>query len=123
MEPEPPARSEVPDVARKLNAGEQFLMWAGVLMPGLLAPWALILAIGMSYGSGNEAVSILIVLAWLAILVGCCFLCGWIQAVKYGAPNLKRQAWVNTSLFFVGQVVLSPLVGFGSCAIIMNLNA
>lgn len=116
MEPEP-----APPI-RRFSAGENALMWMGLLLPGALSPFAVIFAIGLAY-SGNRNLPLFgIPILWLAILLGCCWMCGWIHAHKRGPENLKARAAKTGALFLLGQVLLTPTLGFGACLIIMNTS-
>lgn len=109
--------------ARRYTPGEHALMWIGLILPGALSPIAMILWFGMSYAGGtNEILLLGIPLMWLGILVGCCWMCGWIYATKRGPDDIKSRAAKAGGIFLLGQILLSPLLGFGTCALIMNLN-
>lgn len=107
----------------RYSPGEHALTWIGLLLPGLLSPWTLILWFGMSYGgSTNDILLLGIPLLWLVLLLGCCWMCGWIQATKRGPENVKTRAAKAAALFLLGQVLLTPLLGFGACALMITLN-
>lgn len=123
-EPADPAGS-VPKRARSLNPGEHFLLWAGLLLPGIISPFALILWFGIGYGQPGmyEIWMVLIPVIWLALLLGSCFLCGWIHAIKRGPEDRKRRALKAGGLFLLGQLVITPTLGFGCCALLMTVGS
>lgn len=110
---------------RFLNPGEHFLLWAGLLLPGLISPFGLILWFALGYGQPDLYMIwlILIPVVWLALLLGCCYLCGWIHAVKRGNENRKARALKAGGLFLLGQIVITPTVGFGCCAALMHFGS
>ncbi|MBK1827295.1 hypothetical protein [Haloferula rosea] len=126
MTPEDP-QPIVPDPGvenRSLSTGEQFLLWAGILMPGLTSPFFLIAWFGIGYARSTlyEVWIVVLPILWVAILVGCCFLCGWIHAVKRGPEGRTQRAWKACGLFVLGQIILTPTLGFGCCMLVVNLN-
>jgi hypothetical protein len=126
-EEEPIAPPEVQDPLpemRRLSTGEQFLLWMGILLPGILSPvfvfgWFLI---GYTQPAGHVLWLILIPAAWLAILLACCYLCGWIHAVKRGTEDRRRRAMRAGGLFLLGQIVVSPTLGFGCCMTVASIG-
>jgi len=114
---------ELPPQVRKYTPGEHALMWIGLILPGALSPFAMILFFAMGYdGSVGEVLLFGIPILWLAILLGCCWMCGWIHATKRGPDRIKPRAAKAAALFLLGQVILSPLIGFGACALIVSFN-
>ncbi len=114
---------ELPPNSRRYTPGEHTLMWAGLLLPGLLSPFAMILWFGMSYaGSANELLLLGIPLLWLVLLLGCCWMCGWIHATKRGPDALKARAAKAGGLFLLGQILLAPLLGFGACLVMVRMG-
>ena len=114
---------ELPPQSRRFTPGEHALMWIGLILPGALSPFAVILFFALGYDGGfNEYLLLGIPVLWLAILLGCCWMCGWIHANKKGPENLKARAAKAGGLFLLGQVLLAPLIGFGACLAIVNMN-
>ncbi len=98
-------------------------MWIGLILPGALSPFALIFWFGLSYaGRVNDILLLGIPALWLAILLGCCWMCGWIHAHKKGPEDLRMRATKAAALFLLGQLALTPTLGFGTCLLIVNLN-
>ena len=126
MEPQPP-----PDLApqpmpaeRRLTGGERTLFWIGLLMPALTSPVAVFFFFILNYASGADLApsSIAVAAGWLAFVVGCCWLCGWINAVKKGTEDRNARAWKQAGLFFLGQLLLTPTLGFGTCMAIAGVS-
>lgn len=99
---------------RSLSRGEQFLLWAGILLPGLTSPFFLIGWFLIAYTAPDHYAIWLIVLpiALLTLLLGSCYLCGWIHAVKQHTENRRLQALKTGGLFLLGQLIVTPTLGF-----------
>lgn len=126
MQPQPPPDlAPVPSSgARQLTGGERTLFWLGLLMPALTSPVALFFFLILSYASGGNlpASSVAIAVGWFTFVIGCCWLCGWVNAVKQGPEERNARAWKQAGLFFLGQILLTPLLGFGTCMAIAGIS-
>lgn len=109
---------------RSLSRGEHFLLWAGILLPGLVSPFFLVGWFLVGYAAPDYHMVWLIVLpiAFLALLLACCYLCGWIHAVKRGTEDRRRQALKAGGLFLLGQLVVTPTLGFGCCMLVAQVG-
>jgi hypothetical protein len=127
MEPQPPPDLAPQPVAaeRRLTRGERMLFWIGLLMPALTSPAAVFGFIMFSYSVGSDVApsSIAVAAVWLAFVIGCCWLCGWINAVKQGPEGRNARAWKQAGFFFLGQLLLTPTLGFGTCMAIAGVSS
>lgn len=65
---------------------------------------------------------IVLPIVWISILLGCCYLCGWIHAVKRGTEDRRKRAMKAGGLFLLGQLVVTPTIGFGCCMLMTQFN-
>jgi len=128
MPPEEPTPPILPDPGvgdRSLTNGELFLLWAGILLPGLTSPFFLIGWFLIGYGEPElyRLWLIVVPMVWLLLILGCCYLCGWIHAIKRGTEGRKQRALKAGGLFLLGQLVVTPTLGFGCCLLVTQITS
>ncbi|MGE9270945.1 MAG: hypothetical protein ACQKBU_09105 [Verrucomicrobiales bacterium] len=121
--PEDPVVPIPPPNERSLRGGEHVLLWVGILLPGLVSPFFLIgyFVLGYRGGASSSLWMALLAVGWVALLLGCCWMGGWILAVKAGPSGRLRRASKSALLFLLGQIILTPTIGFGACFALVGL--